>query len=1075
VSTDQVTTGSRQVADPLLERLRLATVGTYDIAGELGRGGMAVVYVGRDLKLERTVAIKVMDPRLSLTHGMAERFLQEARIAARLQHPNVIVVHDVQQSEDLIFFVMGLIDGGSIDEFCRRPGPLPIDQVRWVLMQAARALAYAHSEGIVHRDVKPANILLNLKGEIILTDFGIAKAAGGDGLTKSGTQIGTPVYMSPEQFSGAPVGPASDQYALGVTAYQLLTGAPPFGGELYALIAAHGAKTPVHIRERRPDCPAFLANAVMRMLEKEPAQRWPSLDDLVDVLGANMPMDGGAVRKSVASIARELREERMHSVPALTAMTPVSPIPTNSAPRRPVASSAESVMLTISPPAATLFAGGVLELKASVSLENGDTLPGAGVRWSSSDPAIVTVTDGGTIRGVTPGTAMVRAAVGAAVMDAVIRVDPAPLARLVVNTPTLRVLVGDATEPVVTVFDVTGQRRSDVSLLWESDTPTVVEIDRTGVLRALAPGQCLVEVAAGTLRRTIEVTVERRPIALLRIRTDRRALELGEAVALTLEAFDDRGYPVAAPPARWTSDLPSAVHVDSMGTALAIAPGTATITAAVDDASDTIQLESTESPISSLAVQVADAALLVGDSTPITARATDAFGAERSLAGVQVRSSAPSVFTVDATQWTILAVGVGEAELLVSAQPPVAGAAIERRVTVRVSPRLAVRLEATPPVLDVAQGDEATIAVRVFDRRGREIPSAVVVWQSDAPSVAMAAPGGAVRGLTAGSALLQASCVNEDGTLVDVRVPVRVRGAAVATPGQPAAPPVAPLPSATALFDQVGAPSRAPVGRVEQRDTAASPLAPSPAPTPANRTTANRTPLLAGVAVVAVAVIGWLVWPAGADRGPGTDVALPAAPVQAPPAGATTPAPAAVPTVADVKRGMPSVNRPPAIAAPAGRPDAPVTAPQSSQTRKPSVAPPAAVSRAEPTVAAASAPPIPTPPVVAEPVAETPTAADLQREAEGVVRDLRSARGAGTGLADFWKDGGKHVVELAGVPQLLEDRGGTAEVQFAMRFSKINSGGRTDRFTAQATLDVTKKNGQVSAGAARFSALAPSK
>ncbi|MDQ8173267.1 MAG: protein kinase [Gemmatimonadota bacterium] len=1065
--TDQVTTGGRQVADPLLERLRLATVGTYDIAGELGRGGMAVVYVGRDLKLERTVAIKVMDPRLSLTHGMAERFLQEARIAARLQHPNVIVVHDVQQSEDLIFFVMGLIDGGSIDEFCRRPGPLPIDQVRWVLMQAARALAYAHSEGIVHRDVKPANILLNLKGEIILTDFGIAKAAGGDGLTKSGTQIGTPVYMSPEQFSGAPVGPASDQYALGVTAYQLLTGAPPFGGELYALIAAHGAKTPVHIRERRPDCPAFLANAVMRMLEKEPAQRWPSLDDLVDVLGANMPTDGGAVRKSVASIARELREERMHSVPALTAMTPVSPIPTNSAPRRPVASSAESVMLTISPPAATLFAGGVLELKASVSLENGDTLPGAGVRWSSSDPAIVTVTDGGTIRGVTPGTAMVRAAVGAAVMDAVIRVDPAPLARLVVNTPTLRVLVGDATEPVVTVFDVTGQRRSDVSLRWESDTPTVVEIDRTGVLRALAPGQCLVEVAAGTLRRTIEVTVERRPIALLRIRTDRRALELGEAVALTLEAFDDRGYPVAAPPARWTSDLPSAVHVDSMGTALAIAPGTATITAAVDDASDTIQLESTESPISSLAVQVADAALLVGDSTPITARATDAFGAERSLAGVQVRSSAPSVFTVDATQWTILAVGVGEAELLVSAQPPVAGAAIERRVTVRVSPRLAVRLEATPPVLDVAQGDEATIAVRVFDRRGREIPSAVVVWQSDAPSVAMAAPGGAVRGLTAGSALLQASCVNEDGTLVDVRVPVRVRGAAVATPlvvpvavpvaAPPAEPAAERLPSATALFDQIEARSRAPVGRGEQRTTAASPSAP---------TAANRTPLFVGVAAVAVAVIGWVVWPAGANRVPVTAVALPSAPVEAPPvAGAelpplapaepvpTTAAPAAEPTVANVKRGSRPVDRPPAIATSDRRSDTP----------------------AESTAVTVPVPPVSTPPVVAEPVAETPTAADVQREAERVVRDLRSARGAGTGLADFWKDGERHVVELAGVPQLLDERDGTAQVQFALRFSKMNSGGRPVSFTAQATLDLTKRNGQVGAGAARFSALAPSK
>ena len=471
VSTEQLATPRREVNDPLLERLRLATLGSYDIAGELGRGGMAVVYVARDLKLKRTVAIKVMDPRLSFTQGMAERFLQEARIAARLQHPNIIVVHDVQQSEDIIFFVMGLIEGGSIDELCRRPGQLPIDQVRWVVLQAARALAYAHTEGIVHRDVKPANILLNLKGEVILTDFGIAKAAGGDGLTKSGTQIGTPVYMSPEQFSDKPVGPSSDQYALGVTAYQMLSGAPPFGGELYALIAAHGNTAPTPIRERRPDCPAFLANAVMRMLEKEPDRRWPSLDDLVDVLGLNMAIDGGGARKSLSVVARELREARVDTVPALTAITPVSPIPVG----RKAGAAAPPM------PEAVIFAGGHLDLKAIVSLENGDTLPGAGIRWSSSDASVVTVTDGGALRGIAPGNALVRASVGHTAVDAAIRVEEAPLARLVVDTPTVRLQIGEDAKPVVAVFDVTGQARSDVVLTWTSDAPDVIEVDSGSV------------------------------------------------------------------------------------------------------------------------------------------------------------------------------------------------------------------------------------------------------------------------------------------------------------------------------------------------------------------------------------------------------------------------------------------------------------------------------------------------------------------------------------------------------------------------------------------------------------------
>ena len=1085
MSTDQATPGSRQAADPLLERLRLATLGAYDIAGELGRGGMAVVYVARDLKLERTVAIKVMDPRLSLTHGMAERFLQEARIAARLQHPNVIVVHDVQKSEDIIFFVMGLIEGGSIDELVRRPGPLPIDQVRWVLMQAARALAYAHSEGIVHRDVKPANILLNLKGEVILTDFGIAKAVGGDGLTQSGTQIGTPVYMSPEQFSGSPVGPSSDQYALGVTAYQMITGAPPFGGELYALIAAHGTKAPVPIRDRRPDCPAFLANAVMRMLEKEPENRWPSLDDLVEVLGASMAMDGGAARKSLVVIARELRQERIHAVPALTAITPISPIPTNSHVRRPLGARPESVMLTISPPAATIFAGGVLELKATVSLENGDTLPGAGVSWSSSDPAVVTVADGGSIRGIAPGTASVRATVGDATTDAAIRVESAPLARVVVNTPTMRLLVGDTVKPSVSVFDVTGQRRADVSPTFESGAPTVFEVDGSGLLRALIPGNGLVHVSVGALRRTIEVIVERRPIALLRIRTARLSLELGEAAALALEAFDDKGRQVAPPPVQWTSDHPSVVHVDSMGTVLAIAAGTATITVAVDDAIDTLLLEATESPIGTLEAHLAESDLLVGETTVLTMRVLDAFGAERSTAGVHGISASPEVALVDLSSLTIQAVGAGDAELVFSAQPPIAATAIEQRLRVRVAPRLAVRLEATPPVLDVMQGDSATITVRVFDRRGREIPAAIVQWESDAPGVAVAEMGGAVHTIHAGSALLHASCQNEDGTLVDVRIPVRVRAVSVRAPVL-----------ATVVTSPDGALTKMPSSGTAS-STESVPASRATAAATAAPAAARRSPLVAGVAVVAVALIGWLAWPSAADRGrdatvpedsvrisapAGTDVdSASNAPIVAADPSPDSVAPEAVPSGASVAPiGPPAASTTIERGAAAAPKQSPLSSTRAGGRAidlpgKAGKLPPGTATRDDKAAAPVATPSPAAEPVVAEPVAEAPNQSDLQREAILCVQELLRTRGARTVIADFWSDGARHDVELVGAARSLGAKGGETQAQFTIRLAKFNSGGRTDRFTSQVTLGVSKQHGRVSASAARFEALIPFK
>ena len=757
-------------ADPLLDRLRLATRGVYEVEGELGRGGMAVVYLGVDTRLERRVAIKVMDPRLSLTQGMAERFLREARLAARLQHPNIIVVYEIRQSDDIVFFVMSLIDGVAVDELVRKHGPLPIDQVRWILQQASRALAFAHSEGVVHRDIKPANILLNFKGEVILTDFGIAKALGGEGLTQSGQSIGTPVYMSPEQFSGMEMGPATDQYSLGITAYQLLTGKPPFAGDLYQLVAAHGTVAPVPLRELRPDCPAFLANAIMRMLAKKPSDRWPSLEDLEEVFGANMASDGGAPRRKLAESAVALRRERAGSQFLSMPRTPATP----SVKERP-----DTFVVTISPPGATIFVGGTLELRASVSLDTGQSLPGAAVTWASSEPGVLAVSATGTVSGVVPGAAVVRATVPGAWSEATIRVEAAPLARLSLSKPNLTLLVGDVMLPEVFAVDVNGVTRTDAALVWISRSPAVAELDAPGTIRAISPGLAVIDVSVGNVRRSIDVTVVRRPVASLRLRAVEQRLELGGAIVLAVDAFDDRGTAVFAPPVRWASSAPSIIHVDSAGTALAIGPGVARITAALDEATDSVELEALEAPVGSIQLSLSESEVEVGDEVSVVLRVKDPNGALRSTSGVRVWSNAPMVADFDPVTSVIRTHRAGEAHISAGSDDPrssfehVASLLVVRPVSI-------VRLEVFPDALEIELGSVAAVNVRGIDRRGRDVGQIVTTWRSDAPEIGVVEGHGTVRAMTQGATTLRVQVTNASGASIEETLILRVLKPSVA-------------------------------------------------------------------------------------------------------------------------------------------------------------------------------------------------------------------------------------------------------------------------------------------------------
>ena len=268
--------------DELLPLLRRAVADEFDIVGVLGRGGMANVYLAYERALARMVALKVLHPVVLASPGMRERFLREARHAAALGHRNVVPIHGLRDAGGLLVLVLRAVMGRSLAAIIEEEGALPVPLVQRIITQVAGALAYSHSRGVIHRDVKPGNILIDEDGTVVVSDFGIAKALEAPDLTSTGSTIGTPAYMSPEQCDGRAVTPAADQYSLGAVAYELLTGKTPFGADTaMGLMYAQTHHTPTPVREIRAAVPLELAQAVERMMAKDPADRWPTLDEMV--------------------------------------------------------------------------------------------------------------------------------------------------------------------------------------------------------------------------------------------------------------------------------------------------------------------------------------------------------------------------------------------------------------------------------------------------------------------------------------------------------------------------------------------------------------------------------------------------------------------------------------------------------------------------------------------------------------------------------------------------------------------------------------------------------------------------
>jgi eukaryotic-like serine/threonine-protein kinase len=262
----------------LFAALQAALDPQYRLERELGRGGMGVVFLATDTTLARRVAIKVVHPELALHESIGRRFLAEARTIARLRHPNIVAIHAAGSADGLLYYVMDEIAGESLRHRLTREGRLSPAEAARIVSDIAAALDAAGRAGVVHRDVKPENVLLDQSsGRALLADFGIARAMAVDTGTSStgqGVAVGTPIYMSPEQAAGEEIDSRSDLYALGVVAYEMVTGHPPFEGPHRVVVSKHLAERPVEVERIRPETPPELAGAIMRSLEKQPAERW---------------------------------------------------------------------------------------------------------------------------------------------------------------------------------------------------------------------------------------------------------------------------------------------------------------------------------------------------------------------------------------------------------------------------------------------------------------------------------------------------------------------------------------------------------------------------------------------------------------------------------------------------------------------------------------------------------------------------------------------------------------------------------------------------------------------------------
>lgn len=603
----------------LLNQLRQATLGEYEILEEVGRGGMAVVFMAHDISLDRKVAIKVMSPALTLMDpGIQERFNREARTAASLSHPHIIPVYSVRASDDIAYFVMKYVEGRALDSVIKEVGALPIPVVQTILNQAGSALGYAHRNGVVHRDVKPGNIILDQEGWVVVTDFGIAKVAEAEALTMTGGMVGTPSYMSPEQCAGKELTGAVDQYALGVVAYEMISGQLPFRAETVVnLLYDHCHTQPTPIQGVAPDCPPEIAAAVMRMLEKDPASRWPSVEAAVEAIGTVTDSKSGVVRTHMLTLAKGKKRTTAESLLEKFSTPPAS---VRSTPPTPVTPTPVSVQ---QPP--TAVTAGSRRRGAARAL------------WAA--PALVAAVVGlWFVLGRTPADE------GSASAEAQAE-EPTPqalrIARIDVSPPTVALTTGESARLEATPRDAGGIEVTEAAVVWNSSNPAVANVSDDGNVAAVAPGNAAITARSGGSSATVAVLVSApraRPTALARpadvasvgISPPSASTAVGESVQLEATIRDRSGATLTGRDVRWISSNTAVAQVSDAGLVTGIAEGTVQVTATSEARSGSASVSVSARPVVALEVSPRRGTILIGATLQLSATPRDEGGAAMS-------------------------------------------------------------------------------------------------------------------------------------------------------------------------------------------------------------------------------------------------------------------------------------------------------------------------------------------------------------------------------------------------------------------------------------------------------------
>jgi len=604
-----VISGQQQPApsrSTMRQALRDATLGEYEILNELGRGGMATVFLAHDISLDRKVAIKVMAPHLLEGEGMAERFKLEARTAAQLSHPHIIPIYAVKETANMLYFVMKFVEGKELGDVMRRTGQLPIPMVKDVLTKVGSALGYAHRRDVVHRDIKPGNIMIDEEGTPIVTDFGIAKVAETSGLTMTGSTIGTPSYMSPEQCEAKPVAGASDQYSLGVLAFEMLTGALPFEADSpVTIMYKHVHEELPVLEDFRPDCPPEVVETVTRMLAKDPADRWPSMEAAIQKLRS-------ATGSGMAAVV-----SGFDSDPSL----PATPSVTAPQPAAASVGSKKSMLLGLAA-IVVIIGGGALAVLQPWAADPGLSMEGASEAQAQieevtqADPGTPVQGEEGqateiTDDGVDPASAAVSVPVetsqsvgngpGSAAeretRSASQTATPPASSSISVNSVTvtgvrsdmlpgqqvaLDVVVRDGAGATIsrgTIDNCASHGWARCGVQWSSDNESVARVGADGTLTALVAGATTVRASVGGVVGNASVVVGAAPVSSVEVSSGDVTLSMGQRQTLTAVVRSADGS-VLDRPIDWSADPSGIVRVDpATGAIEAARPGDAVVTA----------------------------------------------------------------------------------------------------------------------------------------------------------------------------------------------------------------------------------------------------------------------------------------------------------------------------------------------------------------------------------------------------------------------------------------------------------------------------------------------------------------